>query len=463
MAGFMDRARRVFNAFGPEEQAESVTQFNDYTRPDYGMAGTSFSVRPDRASFRVSNERSLVTSIYTRIAIDAASIQIRHVRTDDQDRYLQDINSELNNCLTLEANLDQGARHFRQEIFMTLCDKGVCAIVPVDTTLNPAESGSWDIITMRVGEIVAWFPKHVRVSVYNENTGKREELTLPKRVVSIIENPLFAVMNESSSTLQRLLRKLSLLDSVDEQSASGKLDLIIQLPYVIKSDARRQQAEQRRNDIEFQLKGSKYGIAYTDGTEKITQLNRPVENGLMAEIEFLTNKLYGELGITKDVMDGNADEKTILNYWNRTIEPLIGAVVEGMKRTFLTKTARSQKQSITYFRDPFKLVPISQMAEIADKFARNEITSSNEIRQAIGMRPSTDPKADQLVNANMPQGIIGEPAAAPGTATAPEDDEDLENEELDAEDDEASGIMNDAFDAVDKQLDDVFADLGVEG
>jgi hypothetical protein len=338
------------------------------------------------------------------LSIDVASVDMRHVRLDEENRYKEDIDSGLNNCLTVEANIDQAARAFRQDIAMTLFDKGVAALVPVDTSISPRTSGGFDILTMRVGEIVTWYPQHVRISLYNEATGEREEITLNKTAVAIVENPLYSVMNEPLSTLQRLLHKLNLLDAIDEQSASGKLDLIIQLPYVIKSEARRQQAEQRRQDIEFQLKGSQYGIAYTDGTEKITQLNRPAENNLMSQIEYLTAMLYGQLGLTEEVMNGTADEKAMLNYWNRTIEPILTAIVEAMRRTFLTKTARTQKQSVLFFRDPFRLVPIENIAEIADKFTRNEIMTSNEMRQVVGMAPHPDPKADQLLNSNMPQG-----------------------------------------------------------
>ena len=345
----------------------------------------------------------MISSIYTRLSIDIASIDMRHVRTDEQKRYVEDVDSGLNNCLTLEANIDQAARAFRQDIAMTLFDKGVAALVPVETSINPAQTGGYDILTLRVGEIITWYPQHVRMRVYNEATAIREEITLNKSVVAIVENPLYAVMNESNSTLQRLLHKLNLLDAIDEQSASGKLDLIIQLPYVIKSEARRQQAEQRRTDIEFQLQGSKYGIAYTDGTEKITQLNRPAENNLMAQIEYLTAMLYGQLGLTEEVMNGTADEKAMLNYWNRTIEPVLTAIVEAMRRSFLTKTARTQKQTVQFFRDPFRLVPIENIAEIADKFTRNEIMSSNEMRQVVGLAPHNDPKADKLINSNMPQ------------------------------------------------------------
>jgi len=374
------------------------------------VSGSYFGGRPDRIRPRFSNERSIISSIYTRIGIDVASVPMRHVRTDEQRRYLEDIESGLDNCLTLEANVDQAGRAFRQDIAMTILDEGVAAIVPVDTTLSPEESGGYDIKTMRVGRIMTWFPHHVRVSLYDENRGTREEITLPKKTVAIVENPLYSVMNEPNSTLQRLIRKLNLLDTVDEQSASGKLDLIIQLPYVIKSEARRQQAEQRRKDIEFQLKGSQYGIAYTDGTEKIVQLNRAVDNNLLPQIQELKTQLYGELGLTPEVMNGTADEKVMLNYYARTIEPLLDSIVESMIRVFLTKTARTQGQSIMYFRDPFKFVPIGGeggIADIADKFTRNEITSSNEIRQAIGMKPSQEPKADKLINANMPQGDTG--------------------------------------------------------
>jgi hypothetical protein len=375
-----------------------------------GEYGSFYSGRPDRMPLRFSNERSIISSIYTRIGIDVAAVPMFHVRTDDQDRYLETIDSGLNTCLTLEANVDQAARAFRQDIAMTILDEGVAAVVPVDTSISPEESGGFDVKTLRVGRIVAWYPKHVRVSLYNEERGQREDITLPKKMVAIIENPLYAVMNEPNSTLQRLIIKLGLLDAVDNQSASGKLDIIVQLPYVIKSESKRQQAEQRRTDIEFQLKGSKYGIAYVDATEKITQLNRPAENNLMEQVKYLTDMLYSQLGITPEVMNGTADEKAMLNYNARTIEPLLDAIVEAMRRTFLTKTGRTQGQSIMYFRDPFKFVPIGGeggIADIADKFSRNEITSSNEIRQAIGMRPSREPKADKLINSNMPQGDTG--------------------------------------------------------
>ncbi len=393
MPRFKDRLSHAWNAF---LDMSLETRLRSY---DVGM---SYGTRPDRVRLNLSNERSILSSLYTRLAIDASAIDIRHVRLDDQNRYSEDIDSGLNNCLTLEANIDQAARAFRQDIVMTLFDKGVAAIVPVVTSINPGWSDSYDIKTMRVGEIVAWHPQHVRVMLYNEETGRREEITLEKKYVAIVENPLYSVMNEPNSTLQRLIRKLNLLDSADELAASGKLDLIIQLPYVIKSEARRQQALQRRTDIEDQLAKGKYGIAYTDGTEKITQLNRPAENNLLKQVEYLTNMLYTQLGLTPEVMNGTAEENVMLNYYNRTIEPIVNAIVEAMRRTFLTKTGRTQKQWIMSFRDPFKLVPMEKLAEIADKFARNEILSSNELRQAIGVKPSKDPKADKLINSNMP-------------------------------------------------------------
>lgn len=365
--------------------------------------GAMYGTRPDRVRLNILNERSIISSIYTRLAIDFSGILMRHVRLDEEGRYVQDVNSGLNECLTVEANIDQGARAFRQDVVMTLFDRGVIAIVPVDTSVNPSVSSGFDVKTMRVGHITAWFPRHVRVDVYNEAIGRREEITLEKRFVSVVENPLYSVMNEPNSTLQRLIRKINLLDGADEQVASGKLDLIIQLPYVIKSETRRAQAEQRRKDIEFQLKGSQYGIAYTDGTEKVTQLNRPAENNLLKQIEYLTAMLYSQLGLTESVMNGTADEAAMINYMNRTIEPLLDAVIEALIRTMLTKTARSQRQTILYFRNPFKLVTAEQIAEIADKFTRNEIASANDIRTVIGWKPSKDPKANQLRNSNMPQ------------------------------------------------------------
>lgn len=369
----------------------------------YSDTGPSYYYRPDRVRFTKGNERSIVTSVYNRIALDVSSISIKHCKLDENGRYMSDINSGLNECLNLQANIDQTGRAFIQDVVMSMLDEGCVAIVPVDTTFDPELTGSYDIQSMRTGKIIEWYPEHVKVQVYNEKTGKKEDVTVPKSIVAIIENPLYAVINEPNSTMQRLVRKLSLLDVTDEQTASGKLDLIIQLPYVIKTEARRQQADQRRKDIEMQLSGSKYGIAYTDGTERITQLNRSVENNLMKQVEYLTNMLYSQLGITQTILDGTADEQTMLNYYSRTIEPIISAITDEMKRKFLTKTARTQMQSITFFRDPFKLVPVNNIAEIADKFTRNEIMTSNEIRQIVGLKPSKDPKADKLINSNISQ------------------------------------------------------------
>ena len=369
----------------------------------YRDIGNGYFYRPDRPRFTRGNERSIVTSVYNRIALDVAGINIQHCKLDDEGRFVSIIESKLNNCLNLEANIDQTGRAFIQDIVMSMLDEGCVAVVPVDTTIDPRVTGSYDISTMRTGRVIEWYPSYVKVRVYNDRIGEKQDITLPKSAVAIIENPLYAVINEHNSTMQRLIRKLSLLDITDEQTASGKLDLIIQLPYVIKTDARRQQAEKRRKDIEMQLASSKYGIAYTDGTEHITQLNRSVENNLMKQVEYLTSTLYGQLGLTQSIMDGTADEKTMLNYYSRTIEPIVSAIVDEMKRKFLTKTARSQLQSIVYFRDPFKLVPVNELAEIADKLTRNEIMTSNEIRQKIGMKPSSDPKADQLVNSNVRQ------------------------------------------------------------
>lgn len=369
----------------------------------YRDIGPGYSYRPDRPRLTRGNERSIITSVYNRIALDVAANDIRHVKLDEDDRFSEIIDSGLNNCLALDANIDQTGRAFIQDAVMSMLDEGCVALVPIETTFNPQRTGSFDINTIRTGKVLDWYPKHVRVSVYNERSGKREEIVLPKDTIAIIENPLYAVMNEPNSTMQRLIRKLNLLDTIDEQSGSGKLDLIIQLPYVVKTEARRQQAEARRKDIEMQLAGSKYGIAYTDGTEKITQLNRSVDNNLMKQIEYLTSMLYSQLGITQAVLEGTADEKTMLNYYSRTIEPIIAAIVDEMKRKFLTKTARTRHQSIVFFRDPFKLVPVDNIAEIADKFTRNEIMTSNEIRQKIGMKPSKDPKADKLINSNLNQ------------------------------------------------------------
>lgn len=384
------RLKHAWNAF-----------FNKDPTDYFKNVGTGYTYRPDRPRLTRGNERSIVTSVYNRLALDASSVSIQHVRLDENNRFLSVIDSGLNGCLTVEANLDQTGRAFIQDIVMSMLDEGSVAIVPVDTTFNPEITGSYDILSMRTGQILEWYPSHVKVRVYNEKTGRKEDIVVPKSTVGIVENPLYAVINEPNSTMQRLIRKLNLLDVVDEQSSSGKLDLIIQLPYVIKTEARRQQADKRRQDIADQLAGSKYGIAYTDGTERITQLNRPVENNLMKQIEYLTSMLYSQLGITQSILDGTADDKTMLNYYNRTIEPILSAIVDEMKRKFLTKTARSQLQSISFFRDPFKLVPVSDISEIADKFTRNEIMTSNEIRQIIGMKPSDDPKADELRNKNL--------------------------------------------------------------
>jgi hypothetical protein len=375
----------------------------------------SYGTRPDRTRLRYTSEKTILSSILTRIAIDVADLKIKHVKLDDQERFDSVVNSGLNECLNLEANIDQAARHFRQDLVMTVFDEGVIAVVPIDTTSNPNVSSSYDIKTMRVGRIVRWAPENIRVSVYNESTGMREEVTVSKRYAAVVENPLYSVMNEPNSTLQRLVRKLNLLDVVDEQSSSGKLDLIIQLPYTIKSEAKRQQAEQRRQDIEFQLKGSQYGIAYTDGTEKVVQLNRPSENNLLKQVEYLTELLYSQLGITKEVMDGTASHAVMLNYYHRTLKPIADAIVEAMRRTFLTKTARSQGHSVMYFYDPLDLIPFDQLGEIVDKLTRNEVMSSNEFRQVLGRPPSKDPKADQLRNSNMPQSELGQdiPPAPP--------------------------------------------------
>lgn len=370
---------------------------------NHSEIGNGYYNRPDRVRFSRGNERSIVTSVYNRIAMDASAIDIRHCRLDDNDRFVEEIKSGLNDCLSLEANIDQTGRSFLQDVVMSMLDEGSVAIVPTDTTFDPKTTNSYDILSMRTGKILDWYPSHVKVRVYNEKTGKKEDLVLPKKTIGIIENPLYAVINEPNSTMQRLIRKLALLDVTDEQTASGKLDLIIQLPYVIKSEARRQQAEERRKDIEMQLASSKYGVAYADGTEKIVQLNRSLENNLLKQVEYLTSMLFSQLGMTQSILDGTADDKTMLNYQNRTIEPIVSAIVDEMKRKFLTKTARSQKQSIMSFRDPFRLVPVNDIAEIADKFTRNEIMTSNEIRQIVGMKPSDDPKADQLINSNIRQ------------------------------------------------------------
>lgn len=421
---FGNRLKHAWNAF-----------FNRDPTPPNPDIGYAYTYRPDRPRLTKGNERSIVNAIYNRIALDVSALNIRHCRLDENDRYSEDIDSKLNRCLTTEANIDQTGRSFIQDVVMSMLDEGCVAIIPVDTETNPTVSGSYDILTMRTGKILEWRPTTIKVRVYNEKTGQKEDIVVPKKIAAIIENPLYSVINEPNSTMQRLIRKLNLLDSIDEQSGAGKLDLIIQLPYIIKTDARRKQAEERRKDIEMQLSGSKYGIAYTDGTERITQLNRPVENNLMKQIEFLTSMLYSQLGITQAVLDGTADEKVMLNYNSRTIEPIASAIVDEMKRKFLTKTAITQGQSIEFFSDPFKLVPLSNIANIADAFIRNEILSSNEMRGIIGMKPSDDPKADELINPNMPQQSIMEDQSMTEDPYAVDDqsaneEQDINNEKM---------------------------------
>lgn len=393
MPTFTERLQHAWNAFNNKDPTVKEPAYN---------GGFSY-YNPDRRRIRFGNEKTIVTSIINRIAADVAAVDMKHVRLDENGRYRETIESGLNECLTVEANIDQTGRAFVQDAIESMLGEGAVALVPVDTSFSPVDSNSYDILSMRTGKIIEWMPKHVRLSVYNDRIGKREDIVLPKKMVAIVENPFYSVMNEPNSTLQRLIRKLSLLDAIDEQSGSGKLDLIIQLPYVIKTDARRQQAENRRKDIENQLSGSKYGIAYTDGTERITQLNRPVENNLMKQIEYLTETLMGQLGITNEILNGTANETTMLNYNNRVIAVICTAFVESMRRTFLTKTARTRGQSIMFFQDPFKLVPISSLADIADKFTRNEILSPNEVRGIIGFKPVDDPQADELRNRNINQ------------------------------------------------------------
>ena len=429
-APFKDRLSHAWNVFinkDPTSQSDSYQPF-----------GIGQSYRPDRPRLTRGNERSIITSVYNRIALDVAAVSIKHVRLDDNDRFVSVINSGLNTCFMDEANLDQTGRAFVQDIILSMFDEGCVAIVPVETSLNPDLTGSYDILSMRTAKVLEWYPKDVKVRIYNDQTGLKKDIMVSKKNTAIIENPLYAVMNEPSSTLQRLKRKLVLLDAVDEQSGSGKLDLIIQLPYVVKTQARKEQAEIRRKDLEDQLAGSKYGIGYTDGTEKITQLNRPVENNLMKQIEYLTNLLFSQLGITQSILDGTADEKTMLNYFSRTIEPLLSAIIDEAKRKFLTKTAKAQKQSILFFRDPFKLVPISNIAEIGDKFTRNEIMSSNEMRQVIGIRPSTDPKADELRNKNLNK---------PGGSIPSEGDSEMASEK--------ENIMNEMLSGLETDIDNI--------
>lgn len=391
----LDRVKKAWNAFRNPvvESTELVAGSTSY----FGGSG------PSRSRLRIHNERSIVSSIYTRLSVDASSIDLKHVKVDELDGYLGDVDSNLNYCLKVEPNLDQGPRAWRQDVVMTLFDRGVAALVPVDAAAEPDENGFTDIYTLRVGEVLEWYSKHVRVNVWNTDVGARQEVVLPKTSVAIVENPLYSVMNEPNSTLQRLIRKLAMLDAVDEQSSSGKLDIIIQLPYVVKSESRRAQAEQRREDIEFQLRGSQYGIAYIDGTEKVTQLNRPAENNLLKQVEFLTNMLYNQLGLTEEVMNGTADEAAMINYYNRTIEPIIDAIVEAMHRVFIGGNGIGRGEAIQASRDPFKFTPVKDLAEIVDKFIRNEVLTKNEVRRFMGIAPSTDPKADELTNPNMPQ------------------------------------------------------------
>lgn len=394
MASFSQRLQNAWNVFRDRDDTD-LPYMNQVPAPSY-------SFRPERPRLSRGNERSIVTAVYNRIGIDCSQIKVEHVKLDEQGRYLETLDTTLNDCLTVEANKDQIGRALIQDIVMSMLDEGVVAVVPVDTTVDPNNTDSYKIETLRTGKIKEWYPDHVKVKLYDDRNGKYSDVILRKDYVAIIENPFFSVMNEPNSTLQRLIRKLNILDSIDEQSGAGKLDLIIQLPYIIKSDARRQQAETRRKDIEMQLAGSKYGIAYTDGTERITQLNRPVENHLMEQVEYLTSMLYSQLGITKEIMDGTADPKTLNNYINRTIEPIMSAIVDEFKRKFLSKTARTQRQSIMFFEEPFKLIPITELAETVDKLTRNEILTSNEVRQFMGLKPSNNPRADDLSNKNMP-------------------------------------------------------------
>lgn len=433
MPTFAERVRRSWNAF-----------FNNRD-PSFGDIGAVSSFRPDRLRMSFGNERSIVTALYNRIALDVSSVDIRHVRVDENDRFVEEIRSDLNECLSLSANVDQTGRAFIQDATMSMFDEGCVALVPTDTSADPRMTDSYNIYEVRTAKVIQWYPKNVRLRLYNENKGLSEEITLPKSMVSIVENPFYTIMNEPNSTLKRLIRKLVLMDQIDEQNGAGKIDLIIQLPYVIRSQARKDAAEIRRKEIEYQLTQSKYGIAYTDGTEHITQLNRSVDNQLLAQIKDLTELLYSQLGITQEIMNGTADEKTMLNYNNRVIEPILAAFCDEMKRKWLTKTARTQGQSIMYFRDPFRLVPVDNVAEIADKFTRNEIMTSNEIRGAIGFKPSKDPNADQLRNKNLnqPMEAIANPSMMP-EEELPEDDQITE--------DDYNSMMAD-LDDLDEQLD----------
>jgi hypothetical protein len=438
--GIKDRLQHAWNAFTNRDPTDNYRYSGEY----------SSSYRPDRPRLSRGNERSIATSVFNRIAMDAAAINMSHAKIDQNGRFMSYVNSGLNNCLTLEANKDQTGRAFIQDVVLSMLDEGCVAIVPVDTNINPANSASVDIETMRVGKIKEWYPNHVLVELYNDHTGIKQDIKLAKSTIGIVENPLYAVINEPNSTLQRLIHKLVLLDSVDNQSSSGKLDMVIQLPYVIKTDARRREADKRKKDLEDQLAGSKYGIGYIDGTEKITQLNRPVENNLMSQIEYLTSMLYGQLGITTSVLDGTADPKVMLNYFNRTVEPILSAISDEMKRKFLSKTARTQGQSVIFIRDPFKLLPLDNLAEIADKFTRNEIASANEIRQVIGMQPSSDPKADKLQNSNMPQ--------PPESQMTPTDDQTKTSGGIDMEA-ERTKILNDVLDSLEGEIDNIIQNV----
>ena len=398
--------------------------------PTVKPEGSSYTISPTRPRFTRGNERTIVTSVYNRIAIDASNIDVMHVRLDDEGRFKEPIKSNLNNCLTVEANIDQSSRAFMLDVVISLLDEGCIAVVPVKTTLNPNNTDSYDIDELRTGRIVEWFPKHVMIRLYNDETGMYQDITLPKSQVAIIENPLYTIMNEPNSTMQRLIHKLSLLDIIDEESSSGKMDLIIQLPYIIKNDTKRSQAEERRKQIEDQLRGSRYGVAYIDGTEKVTQLNRSVENNILKQVEYLTNLLYSQLGLTQTIMDGTADENAMNNYYNRTVEPVVSAIIDEFHRKFLTKTARTQGQAIMFFRDPFKLMSVTSIADTADKFTRNELLSSNEFRQIIGRKPSTDPKADMLLNKNIshaPEEMNGYDKNNQNEKSNNKEKEDLEN------------------------------------
>lgn len=415
MGKFTDRLKHVWNSFSTDD--EKPQQF---LPSDGGMVSSS---QPDRPRFRIFSERTIISSIYTRLAIDVSSVKIEHVRTNENGEYKETIDSGLNECLTVAGNIDQSGSHIRRDMALTLFSEGVMVVLPVNTTMDPRSSGNWDIKDMRIGTVIQWKPQHVQVRAYNEKTGLKEEIWVPKSIVAIIENPFYSVMNESNSTLQRLVHKLSLLDNIDEISSKGKLDIIIQLPYVIKSETRKKQAEKRRSEIEEQLTGSTYGIAYADGTEKITQLNRAVENNLLAQVQYLQAQLFNELGLTAEIMNGTADDVAMLNYMNRTIEPVMDAIVEGMAMKFLTKTARTQGQTIMYFQTPLKMIPISQLADIADSLSRNQIATPNELRPAIGLKPSPEPQAGQLVNSNMPldQQITSDPPAEPVISKAEAD------------------------------------------